>query len=254
MSDIKNIESWFSTRFENLFKEKRRLFNIPSIKIAIVDSVGSGVADVYFPNDSTNIISNVKLGTNVSVSIGDEVYLLCMNGSIGNSYILTNLTMASTSGGGTITNGSNIGTGGVGIFSGLLGSVMQFFKLRAGSSNITVTANGTLSTVDVDISSTPSFSTITSTVTTGTAPLTVTSTTKVNNLNVEKLDGYDAGHSTGQIPISDSVVNSTLYGQYTQEILNQQSGSTFLKTWYGTSAQYLAIGSKDASTMYFISG
>ena len=304
MSDLKNIESWLSSRFENLFKEKRKLFNIPSIRTAIVDSVGSGVASVHFPEDPTNIISNIKIGTNVSATPTDEVLLLCLNGNIGNSYILTNRTMASTSGGGTITNGSNIGTSGTGVFQGLLGSVMQFYKIRAASSKATVTLNGTTNTVDIDVSESnlthnnlgslqggngsteyyhttsaektaithsnrtnldninqdlgtsnaPSFSAITSTVAMGTPPLTVTSTTKVSNLNVEQLDGYDAGHSTGQIPISDGTVNTNLYGQYTQQIQDQRTGTGFLKTWYGTQAQYDAIGSKDSSTIYFISG
>lgn len=59
----------------------------------------------------------------------------------------------------------------------------------------------------VDTSATPSFSTVTSTVATGTAPLTVASTTVVTNLNADKLDGQDGSYyqnasnlSSGTLP------------------------------------------------------
>jgi len=307
LSDYKSIETWFSTRFENLFKYYRSLLNIPSVKIAKINTVGTGVASVYLPNDPTNIIPNIKIGTNVSVTAGDSVFLLCMNGNIGNSYILTNLSMASTSGGGTITNASNIGTGGISLFASVLGSVLQFYKLRAASSKATVAFNAGTNTVDIDVSesnltlgnmggkgnlsgttnqvnvsggtnaiigsgvtlslpqnihtsATPTFQDVTatnqlkSTAAIGTAPLVITSTTKVSNLNVEQVDGYDVGHSTGQIPVSDSSVNATLYAQYTQERLDQRTGTDMYKEWHGTAAQYTAIGSKDAKTTYYVSG
>lgn len=55
-------------------------------------------------------------------------------------------------------------------------------------------------------SSSPSFVAITSTVSTGTAPLTVSSTTKVSNLNVDKVDGFDASQTptAGTIPVAPS--------------------------------------------------
>ena len=49
-----------------------------------------------------------------------------------------------------------------------------------------------------------------STVATGTAPMVVASTTKVTNLNADQVDGYSAGNSSGNIPISNGVLNSTL--------------------------------------------
>lgn len=53
-------------------------------------------------------------------------------------------------------------------------------------------------------SDSPSFVTITSTVATGTAPLTVSSTTKVANLNADQVDGYNASQTpaTGTIPVT----------------------------------------------------
>lgn len=53
-------------------------------------------------------------------------------------------------------------------------------------------------------SDSPSFVALTSTVATGTAPLTVSSTTKVANLNADMVDGYSASQTpaTGTIPVT----------------------------------------------------
>lgn len=94
MKNIKEWEDWFDSRFKQLFKVFMKSNNIPSIKVATVITVGTGVADVQLPNDTTNTIPNIKIGKNVTVAPGDTVYLLCLNGDIGNSYILTNSSMA----------------------------------------------------------------------------------------------------------------------------------------------------------------
>jgi len=57
-----------------------------------------------------------------------------------------------------------------------------------------------------------------SNVSTGTAPLQVSSTTVVSNLNTDKLDGYDAGNSSGNIPISNGTVNTNLNADMTDGI------------------------------------
>lgn len=49
-----------------------------------------------------------------------------------------------------------------------------------------------------------------STVATGTAPLVVASATAVANLNADLVDGYHAGHATGQVPVADGAVNASL--------------------------------------------
>lgn len=49
-----------------------------------------------------------------------------------------------------------------------------------------------------------------STIATGTAPLVVASTTVVSNLNVDQLDGYDAGNASGDVPVSNGTVNVNL--------------------------------------------
>jgi len=49
-----------------------------------------------------------------------------------------------------------------------------------------------------------------STIASGTAPLAVTSTTKVTNLNVDRLDNYHAGNASGNIPVSNGTMNTNL--------------------------------------------
>jgi hypothetical protein len=44
----------------------------------------------------------------------------------------------------------------------------------------------------------------------GTTPMLITSTTKVANLNVDRLDDYHAGNLTGQIPVSNGTMNVNL--------------------------------------------
>jgi hypothetical protein len=63
-------------------------------------------------------------------------------------------------------------------------------------------------------SSSPSFVAVTSTASTGTAPLTVASTTKVTNLNADKVDGYDASQTAASstIPVSSSSGNTIARG------------------------------------------
>jgi len=63
---------------------------------------------------------------------------------------------------------------------------------------------------DVQTTASPSFVKMTLTQATGAAPLTVSSTTVVTNLNADKVDGYDAGNSSGQIPISNGTVCTNL--------------------------------------------
>lgn len=94
MSDLRDIETWFTNRFENMFKKKCKEQGVPTIKVVKIESVSSGKASITLPNDVTNIIPNIKIGKGVTLVAGDTAYLLCLNGDIGNSYILTNLTMA----------------------------------------------------------------------------------------------------------------------------------------------------------------
>lgn len=86
---------------------------------------------------------------------------------------------------------------------------------------------------DLRSSASPSFSTITSSVATGTAPLTVTSTTQVTNLNAQYLNGQlgsyynNAGNLTGTIP-TGVLGNSSLYVGTSAISLNRSSSAQTL--------------------------
>jgi molybdopterin-binding protein len=69
---------------------------------------------------------------------------------------------------------------------------------------------------------------IASTVSTGTPPFVVASTTKVANFNADQLDGYDASNGSGDIPISDGNLNTNLNadmldGKHASEFLTQEA-------------------------------
>ena len=99
---------------------------------------------------------------------------------------------------------------------------------------VTVSGSGSTLTIntpqDVRTSATPSFSTITSSVITGTSPFTVTSTTLVTNLNAQYLNGQlgsyytTAGNLSGTIP-SGVLGNSSLYVGTTAIALNRGTGN-----------------------------
>jgi len=74
-----------------------------------------------------------------------------------------------------------------------------------GDSNDTTTVNGTLS-----VTGNITGNQLISTVATGTAPLSVSSTTKITNLNADMVDGYHAGNSSGQVPVSNGTLNTNL--------------------------------------------
>ena len=53
----------------------------------------------------------------------------------------------------------------------------------------------------------------------GSPPFTVVSTTLVGNLNADLHDGYQAGNATGNIPVSNGVLNTNLNSQYLGSLL-----------------------------------
>lgn len=71
----------------------------------------------------------------------------------------------------------------------LLGGDADFTYNNIGTKLLTV--NGNITTSNVNVSNTVTAPRLISNVSTGTAPLTVSSTTKVTNLNADLLDGYD---------------------------------------------------------------
>lgn len=97
----------------------------------------------------------------------------------------------------------------------------------------------------VGTSDSPSFSTVTSTVATGTAPLTVASTTAVTNLNADLLDGEEGSFYTdvgnmdaGVLPIARGGTNNGSLGVTDGGII-YADGSKLMTTSAGTSGQVL---------------
>jgi len=122
---------------------------------------------------------------------------------------------------GTVDTGSIITTGGVGIYKNLTvgGSLnLVIGSLAASAGNLFRTSappapTGTDKLVyDGNFYATNAFAkTFTSSIATGTAPLTVTSTTKVDNLNADLLDGYNTSTSasSGTIPVQGNPTTFT---------------------------------------------
>jgi len=108
-----------------------------------------------------------------------------------------------------------------------------------------ITATFDTSTATITLSDTPTFSTITSDVGTGTAPLAVTSTTKVVNLNVDKLDDQegtyylDLANATGTLGETKGGTNQTTYT--TGDILYSSATDTLSKLTIGSENQILSV-------------
>ena len=116
--------------------------------------------------------------------------------------------------------------------------------ITAGTNMSVTGGTGEGSTPTLATSTTPSFSTITSTVAIGTAPLTVTSTTAVTNLNADLLDGQhgtyyrDAANiNAGTLPTIRGGTNST--ATPTDGGIAYGDGSGLAYTALGTSGQVL---------------
>ena len=129
-----------------------------------------------------------------------------------------------------------------------------------GGTGVTVTGGtGEGSTPSVAIgqsvatSANPSFNTVTSTVATGTAPLTVASNTAVTNLNADLLDGQhgsyyqNAGNiNAGTLPVARGGTNST--ATPTAGGINYGTGTAHAFTAAGTANQFLQSNGASAPT------
>lgn len=78
-------------------------------------------------------------------------------------------------------------------------------------------------------------------VATGTPPLVVASTTKVDNLNADLLDGYNVGNGSGQIPVSNGTVCTDLNASKVQGY-SVGTGANTLP--YNNSSGYTVLGTQ----------
>jgi hypothetical protein len=143
---------------------------------------------------------NVNLFTDVSLSVP----------AAGTNLVATaNTGVATTSlaGGGTATAGGSNST--VQFNSGaLLGGDADFTYNNIGTKTLTVVGN--ITTTSINASNTITASRLISNIATGTAPISVTSTTKIDNLNADLLDGYDTSTSNTANTISVRDSNGSL--------------------------------------------
>ena len=150
--------------------------------------------------------------------IAGNVYATAFNGSgAGLSSIPVGALVSSTitlnaSNNVVVSNSGVVGIGGtVNIYST---DTLSTVTARDGNTASAITINNTLATGNVSVTGTISATanitgnTIISTVADGTPPLVVTSTTKVVNLNADKLDGLDST----QLVRSDSTAASDIFG------------------------------------------
>jgi len=87
--DIANLDSWFNVRFNKLFNEKIQEGGYIKSYIAIVDSYNATTltASVHLPNDTTNILINIKNKSNQTLVLGDIIELHSRSSSLGSCYI-----------------------------------------------------------------------------------------------------------------------------------------------------------------------
>jgi len=93
--------------------------------------------------------------------------------------------------------------------------------------------------------------TLVSTAPTGTTPLILTSTTKVNNLNADMLDGFHAGNASGQVPISNGTVNANLIAE---KAVKQTLSTVSANTTLDSNACIIEVTTANAVTLTIPSG
>ena len=94
------------------------------------------------------------------------------------------------------------------------GKVVSDFALASGNYITVYASTPTLATGNAGVTGYLEASTLESTVATGTAPLTVASTTEVANLNANYLQGFSAGNAAGNVAVSNGTLCANLNAQY----------------------------------------
>jgi len=130
----------------------------------VVENVAGGntilVKGKLFPQTAWQTLATINgssAGTTVDISLVDEYRIECSAYAASGG---TPVVMASAffkqatgggGGGGTVTGASNVGSGGIGLFSADVANVLQFKNINAGSTKITVTDDGANAEVDIDV-------------------------------------------------------------------------------------------------------
>jgi len=213
----------------------------PEKKLTIFGNPASGLSGedgirLYTPTDASYPLwTTVDCDILVHIDYPSTTYLKF---NVGASNIL-NLSATIATVNGTLT-ATNIFAGGYNVLT----TNTDFSGDVSGKYNSTVVAddshNHTDATIadDLTISSTKDISTtgqLKSTVATGTAPLTVNSTTKVTNLNSDLIDGYHIAKGTSTLlTIAGNSSNDTWYSYG----ITFTTPPTIILTWQGISGTY----------------
>jgi hypothetical protein len=209
--------------------------NISVVGAALSNLIVTGVATIF-----TGVVTNLS-GTNLNYS------------GVGT---ITNLrsTSFNNSGVGTITNlrSTSFNNSGVGTITTLNSTNGTITNLTGTAGTITTlnSTNGTITNLSGTNSNYSGISTalrFVSTVSTGTAPLTVTSSTVVTNLNADLLDGQqgtyynDLTNSTGTLP------DARFTGTYTGVSFNSTGIATFT-SFSGSGASLTTLNATNISS------
>ena len=186
-------------------------------------------------------------GGGITITVSEE---LLANGIAGNvkSLVTDTLTGASVyaTGGRTI---ATVSGGGATAADGVEGSVQYYASgiLRGGATLVwnnaagTLTAVGNVNTGNVNATDVVTASTLTSNIVTGTAPLTVTSTTRVANLSVNYANVSDFGVVTNQttgtffpVFVNSSATGNRALGANANVSFNAATGALISTLYTGT--------------------
>ena len=196
---------------------------VPAWKSLVASDIGA-ITGIDIEEDSTN------LGTKTTVSFGSG--LTAITDPSDSSRAIVSLSLSASDVGIDIQEegGTSLGK-----------ATTLNFVGRA----TTATFNALSSTATLTLSDDPIFNTITSDVATGTAPLVVTSTTLVANLNADKLDSQegsyylDLGNATGILATTKGGTGLSTYT--TGDILYSSATNTLSKLTIGSPSQILSV-------------
>ena len=192
-------------------------------------NVFAGNANLTF-NKSTNTFATSAITANSITIAGDGSALYGPN-STWAQYL-----RVGGNGNADTTNASVVTTNGNLHLDAKTGAFATYINYYKGTGGVNF-GNGASATVgSVDSSGNSSFRTLTSTVATGTAPLTIASTTQVSNLNVSYLQGYQ---------VSSSATANTI-------VLRDGSGDDFRR--YGFGSYFNSTDDISAGTITYLMG
>ena len=189
-------------------------------------------------NNGNSIINLGVAGGSLTLA-GANTLTLTTTGAT-NVTLPTSGTLATTAQGVTVTAGAGLSGGGAVTIGGTITLTNAGVTSNVAGSNITV--SGATGAVTIATSLTPSFTSATLTQASGTAPLTVTSTTVVTNLNADLHDGYHASTTAvaSTIPVYNGsaalVGNITGAAVQTAVTDNVATATSVYPTWVTTAS------------------